>query len=1016
MPSTWFIKENEGISGPFAGSEMKRFLKEGRIKRDTLLSKDASTKKWIAAGRLSSLFPQQSASTLNESTGESCFKTSEFELRLENQLESVETSSSESGPVPSVDNPDELDIESDSPPPSLPLEPVMGDIQVAAYPANLSPDQTQPWPQHYPQGPVYSPGVPHPHQLAINSPHAMHPVASSPQDLVTSGPSLTGRKTKTVLWLGIGIPTAISLLVVLVFGAWYLGRNQATDAPTRAHGVVQSAPDTAVFESQLEDLRKRREALEHDIRELKTEKDDLNSEKRKLSEEQKRLTEELKDLTSKLESIHDWQSVEFAFVNPTAMVGGVRVDEDGKFRLVKKDTSNFAPQIIHLLRKSDIPRIGIDKKLTQRILQETEEGEPLSDILQSEAGKYWKKYKIVPFDRVGVDSVKFVAFDDLSQKKRRVGFFQGIEGNELKFFGIGNKSVISIPRDQIRIGSLTIGRKNDIIPKLNTSDFLEYAALSIAQAIELPKEESYVNLAIHVQVDDYARDSGKPEMPDPHFKTPWIDTLAKYGKWSYEYNEWKKKPPTLERAKAYLEDELYAVLNGLNLSVLEREYKMSLFHELNELLKLGLSIIDPDVLHMDSVENAIPLSSLFNATHVVIAELKPARDGGEYHLSIRLVEVGTRQVLWAGQSDRVRDSGMLTRQYYLSSGQTALLTPVNDEKVQKSFVGVEKRRIIDPGQGFEESNYQKSGYIVYLESALKDDTVIYRTLFEKTLHHVSADNVSIKLIDDFNEVPPNQFNRYLLSRIVSGFMPSAGRITKIDNDEVTFSLGKGKRIRPGDRMYVLRPVGNNTSIGDPEVEKSQEEMLSRELIVTEVYDNHCTAVASDTGAEDWWPENSFLDIDDIVIHSTNKRHVGGLISLIWEPPPPGSPNHKRLRNRNKAMRSYLETMDAIKTLDRILYEGLIKLNVPMVRIAANDIGDDERTSFISRPTDRKSYEEKCIEAMQRAGATHVVGGYINHWDTNKYRIKYGILPVSKSGASREFTEVSEFELLEAHLR
>ncbi|MEO8497781.1 MAG: EscU/YscU/HrcU family type III secretion system export apparatus switch protein, partial [Planctomycetota bacterium] len=603
-------------------------------------------------------------------------------------------------------------------------------------------------------------------------------------------------------------------------------------------------------ESQKRELKK----LEEDIDELKSEKRAIETENDSLRREKEKLKQEVKGLISLRDEILPWRhDATFVMLNPTEYALGIVQTPEGTFRVTRKAKGIMANAAKAAASGVNIPTIGMNPELTRRIYNRVEEGDLLPSDLAGEVGKYWKphRYGIVSAD----DGGEFVVFRDVKLNKSRIGFVDEITESQLTMFGLsGGKE--TVPRARIEPGSARRGTGEEILASLADSDFLDYCLLRVVQHLQTDAAASKRRVAMNVQCDldsqnvDYIR-VALGSLQFERRSTPGRSDLGNVAK--------------------YVEDEIYAKLSKASnkedyFELREREQLDQIVKELflpeilfSRLLQLAGIEVPPEVaVPMLGLAYALKtprIMQLAGATHILSVDLKPPLGSGEYHISVRLVEVATSNVVFAEQGDRsyVCPSEM----YFLQSGTLFEVKFKNDGAVQNTTL--EQPQLAPRGRIGRPID-SADGLMLFERRS--DEGVFYRTLYGRDLLFAPVQNVSqTRRIDKNNKPNPLDHQRYALWLAAQTVMPPSGFVTGTDptRAQADVSIGGSSKLAKDDLLKVVRPQSKSEAMLP----------LATELVVTSVGQTGSVVAVRKSGMEKLFPAESYLQPGDIVYRPVN---------------------------------------------------------------------------------------------------------------------------------------------------
>jgi hypothetical protein len=638
------------------------------------------------------------------------------------------------------------------------------------------------------------------------------------------------------LWIPVGIScllVAVTLMLVLLSTPPLTATNQGKESSAE---VSQSAnnPSITAF-------------LERENKKLGVQIDSLNAENRRLQEDLKRLEqdrqklqEENKQLQEKVVFVSRWRRAHFLVMDHNSFASAVLARPDGTFEVLAKAEHPWAEYARKVAYKFQIPRLDRDQRLARQLHAEGLLGQPLDQHLDSELRKYWRVHKHVPPGPN--EPASFVVFRDVVQNRHRLGFFVGVDGQGLDFYPVGG-NVEHVPRARIEPATALKGPGPTLRLEADT-DFLDLCALSIAQKVGTTENSPrLINLAVDVSVDTLEEFLKLSKEPDSEWNDVIFDFLARWRMEPYRPDSRKAPARWLRDAARELHDEIVSRLSKLGIPLLERE-------EINRV------IAERDLAkehHFEPQE----YGRLLCASHLVLVEVDKPSDDGKLRLSVRLDDVENGQTVWADNCDIERRKPAEVATFLLDSGKPALVTFANAKLTPNRnglplFLPRLQSKVEDEGPR-----------LCYIEQTASDDRPLLRDLFRTQLHSVSPQ--SVKHVNEdvtIDRVPPNQRLRFVMWQVARNILPVAGRVSNVDHDRASITLGRNGRVDVGSRYKLWRVA---SEFDDRSSNIDHWRRLPVEVMTTEVNDSQAKVFVATSGVEQLWPEANQIAVGDLVV-------------------------------------------------------------------------------------------------------------------------------------------------------
>jgi hypothetical protein len=769
-----------------------------------------------------------------------------------------------------------------------------------------------------------------------------------------------------------------------------------------APAISSATPATTAKEESKEgDVAAEKERLTREVEDLRREKESLQR--------------DLHNLGARLEQLKKWRDVRFVLLNPTRTAVGIQENDKRRFRVVTKAQGDDARAAIAVAAKNSIPRIADEPSLTRRIYQEVEVNGDLTDQMASEVRKYWKIHRYAPFKPD--ETPTFVAYNDLTTSRERLGFYVGSSAEGLELQPLG-PSIEKVQRANIQPGTARKASGEAILSVLSDVDFVDYCILNIAQRVgNKDEQERHVDIAVSVKLDVRREALQFSRTTDNSWDDDYLEYLHRLTGRVIPPDSRKQPIRVLREAGKALEDELYAKLVKVGLPVVEREEIGAVLSE-RRLAKEGGSI-KKDRFDEDEGEKVEAASGDFEpheygklvcATHVVNAEIRPpTQENGDYGLSIRLLDVDSGRVLWAGTGDRDKLRPKVTTQYLLQSGKLAVVT-LAKEAAPVEFQGVEQPMVMEPWKSASKTPNRE--FIVHVEGIDDPKTFEYRTLFGKLTRR--APRTSIEKIDyirdarDVKRYLPDQL-RCSVWRVAKALLPPAGLIQRRGDGQMIVSIGRAAGVSQETKFRVFHPT------------ESADSILPVDLAVSQLHDDSCDIVPLvETSLTPVWPSTSTVAPNDIAVMQNVPLKTVAIAAPALTPPHPDVAR-KWLRKPGQQVAMPAKTRQAAKRIQEKLLDAFRRLGIPVVlietpkdipEISPEDLPDIEfNTRGIKvSPVRRRASATKTPPVID-ARASHRIDGTITIVTNMTFRVDLNLTEQAQGTVVDHINfEVSEFQL------
>ncbi|MDB5385641.1 MAG: hypothetical protein JWM11_1287 [Planctomycetaceae bacterium] len=832
---------------------------------------------------------------------------------------------------------------------------------------------------------------------------------------------------------------AVPTLLLLMFGIWQLGRsgtrppvtanentdnsadNAATEPPAKATKATlfnkSTRNEEAKLSKEVEDLKKHRRALSEEIQ-------TLDDKKNNLDRKAKELEGKIQELSTMLEKRNLWSKPQFVFVNPEHLVVGVDLRPDGTVIFNQRAADLAAQLAIRKARDSKIPRVACDKALTHRLYEAFKEGEPVPPALQVEVKKVIGAHQFLPVKQNAGQPLMFVTFKNATKNEQVLGVLKEIRKDGLVYTNF-SKQDLNIAKSDLRPGSARVAQGEDIVSALKAGDFLDYCLYNVAHKLA---SSNYVSIAVRVGLGEIEQQP-QPEVeakpgsgPPPRFgppresgpgtgraPPPTVDppttaaglVLQEFLAHIYEVPDPHK---SVEKAVQYVEDEVYSKLVKLGVRVVDNEQMEKLRQ---------ISATRPTLVNH---------ANLLNLTHVLLIEVKAPQKKGVYHLSVRLVDAISDEVVCADSGDRVRGFEESEHVFHLGSGKIAMLETDN-EKVPMNYTGTEQPPVVPI---LKRPSAKLSRNLVYLE----DETASpmkYRNLFDLQVQELPRQDKdkkeivkSLVKITKTSEVPRELMMRYVVCRLARSCQQMAGRVTEIQglykdaiSRTVKISIAAADGLKPGNVLEVLRirtlPNGNR-----------EQNILATQLTVIQVFDDHSLARIVPTGLEKDWPEVGELTTNDVVLPAIQQRRTVAFAAPNWSMPNKKSEISMIMSNRVTADRIKATGLQTAELLNTTLSKSFTKLGIPSKMEGAIAQPQQQQRfgrslGFGFRESATPLSQAQVLDRVRNLDATYGVIWDIQPLDINKYKITIGVYPFTTITGTPEPLDMFDFEIVDSNL-
>jgi hypothetical protein len=625
---------------------------------------------------------------------------------------------------------------------------------------------------------------------------------------------------------------------------------------------------------------------------------------------------------SKMEATPSLSSAHFVLTSPDETAVAIR-QEGESFRVIAKGANENGTALVAAASSVRIPRIARDPHLARVVFDSVSVNRLAPPEVAQQITQYWRRHRFAP---VGPNQAcQFVTFRDLATNRQRLGFYVTHTSQHLEFQSFG-RTVEKIPRSRITVASARRGAADRIAAVVSELDFLDYCLFCVAHKLgSRDNREGYLNVAIRTDAD----------LPERYIRE-WavhLNYLAYGGRRMvsdaignvFVHHLWLKNFLTA------LEDQVHAKFAQLGVPVVERE----------ELPKL----LEEQALAQSPQFDTRQYGRLGLATHVLMVEVGPGGEPGQYRISVRLDDADTGEVLWSGTRDSAATQDGPTEEladFWLDSGRLAALSG----KRANGSRGLGLRTLpIDETKPLESR-------LVVVEEQTRDHWKL-RDLFDKRLITLPISIVgaaTTKPVLGPSDVPSDQILRYLVWRLVRGSQPLGGRITRVSPTEVDVAFNRTDAIQVGAKLRVVRLAPSESQVIIGAAEGAIE--LPFEMTVTDIRDQGFVASIHDLGVEVLWSDTVKIRVADLV--SVPRMRKGRIAIRPPEPvPPPANVRNKmsayiKTEAQGKHLREL--TADSANQLRQKLYNALSKLGVRAAVVTSNQEIKSSQATHVIRST------------------------------------------------------------------
>jgi hypothetical protein len=673
-----------------------------------------------------------------------------------------------------------------------------------------------------------------------------------------------------------------------------------------------------------------------------------------------------------------WMSADLVLVNAGPQ-GGVQhavaieqVGEPPAYKVLAAVEEEAAVQAAEAAWQSGVSIIADEPTLARRVFGRVTAGATLGEVDAEELSRKWREFRIVP------RTATLAVFNDLRQVRTRVGYlasareFDSSKGDEPWFRDVRGKQAEPYLADYAQAGTLRKGISDEVLQKLTGVDFLDVCMHHVAMAFSQAGEKRGVlNVYVVGDVSAIAAPENRSDMLRLHpIVPPRGDELRM-----------RSESDRLIRESERLASELRGRVNDLGVPVTEWSKEMA------------YGTYDTDFRRPDF--QTAQESKLLGISHVLMFRVRTPHMHGMYELSLRLVDARKGRLLWQGQGDRLKPEDLGTfdlaaSPYLMNTGKLTLVELVSDvaivdestrawsrggvplllPEIRLKADGVPtlkglKQKPPRKRPGHHEYNHPEEMWgqayrLGFLEST--QEPVQFRDLFSSRIQSIPTEGIAGVLpVETDGAIPPAHEMRYLVWRLAKFILPTAGRVTEVNQARVRLTLSRHDGLKQGDRLTAIRL----TEPGKGDV-VAAETVLPQELIVTAV--TEADSVANIEQLEGADPSSAAIQVGDVV-HRKPPRKI--IVAVL--PPHVDKNSAAAVGTRNlKAARG--EAID-VKELTQYVGNQLCELlQNAMVRLRL-PVAERSDLQAVLRQQKNENFDINpalATEVGRVTGATHVI--------------------------------------------
>lgn len=453
---------------------------------------------------------------------------------------------------------------------------------------------------------------------------------------------------------------------------------------------------------------------------------------RQLASEGPQLDKQVASLKNELEEVRQWKQASFVLGDSTGTVAAaVRIDGD---RFVVQGTAEGrkVPSRLSAAAKEQIVCVATKagRDLARTLCRGCRPGDEIRDnALDELKSNVWKSHQLLPL--ADAADLKFVVFRDAQRRARQhIGVFSKVDGDSLYYQPLG-RDVREIHRSRIEPGTLRADAGADILDAVDGDEtFLDYCVLSVAHELsKIGRQPGHMAIGVRVELDGLGanlKDEGR-------YITQKIDTNDFFKRcgicffdFAFEWSVFQEdRNAALKRIARGVEDSLYTKLHTSGFPVVELEHIES------------LRLLGGD-------QPVSKIGPALGATHLLVAEVGPAKRDGMYRLTMRLVDGYRGNALWAIDSEPTLPRHDSENPLFLKSGRLAAIRQVKDlpEEQNVPMLGIEKPALVPLAR----SNSIARTQLVLVEPGPPGE-FFYRSLFGRQVYSLPERLVSLEEAD-----------------------------------------------------------------------------------------------------------------------------------------------------------------------------------------------------------------------------------------------------------------------------
>lgn len=868
-----------------------------------------------------------------------------------------------------------------------------------------------------------SPGQPNRPQEPVPAATQTAPPAPVQHAIAQPAPS-AGTSTASILALVLGSIFLVGITAVVSGGiVYYLVNND--DAQERLKKEIEA------LEDQVDELEGDVTQKEAERDSVKAELKKLNSEKDATAKEKQKLETEIERLTSRLEQFRRWQVAEIVVVDPPKLATAF-VEDSGKYRMVARIDGDDTMPSISVARRNAAKFVPVDRALagmlhTRLEIDELTDG-PQTERIRSffENADFWP-------DTVTPGS-EFVTFVDIVGNRPQIGFYEAATPDALRIVSLQGERQ-EIPKSRIMPGTAVKGSLTELTWAIDEQQFIDSTLMRCALLLQSGAfENSPHAVALHCYVDPPERlysqliaddHSALPEVaPESPIFLHFLRDSAAIAGWLADQQERDRHKRELERLEDYTHqfaNEISSKLSSLGVMLIQPQ-------SLTEILGTqGLSL---DLFEEMRSEIALR-ACVTHAINVAVSfsDSKPPLP----FLKISLTDINSgREILT--RTSEIQDENFLDslrsgyRDYILNSGRHAMLELRKDvaEREAKGefkdlddfepFEPIESPELIKDGRRGERRLNDPS--LVILESGINDREVDYRPLFARHLSSrrrgdfvlaTEKDDGGVKYVDNADEAPEFDRFRYLVHQVTSAVLPPAGRVSRVNGDEVEISMGFRSVVSQGDKFRILRyfegsdvrDVGNLSG-------SEYERLMPIRIDVQDAQIPKVFGTRLSTGFENVWPNDYVVRVGDIVIPARRTTEITFVERPVYLEAEPNSPIGRAMRNdadynRPKEPEVRARSLKFAQRVQNRLTDALTKMRVRM-KVATSDA---ESAIRVRRDTDVEPILAEQVKVAKSQGASYVIVASVQPYDTSRHMLHIYVKDAENEPIFSENVELAE---------